>query len=120
MVTILAVKRRTLVERRIIPLLRGERDSAVPTALRRAMNDLCRHARRTGLHILPAGSTYVGRDELALLGWLAGAQRVVPVGRASPDDVELAAAIRCCASALGDAGLHLSAFALYGSRDPRR
>jgi len=139
MIATLALKRRTLVERKALALLRGTniapqragmvrpsrtRMAAAPTpAQAQHFTELRRLAARHGLAILSPASPYLGADELTLLAWLAGAQRVIGPGSApAPGDPAFAAALLRCADLLDAMGLRLSPLTLYAARtgDPAR
>lgn len=65
-----------------------------------------------GLHISAIGTPYLSPDELALLTWIADAQRVASTRR-MPEDQAMVASIRRCARTLLDMRLRLSALSLY-------
>lgn len=129
--TILSLRRRTHVERKVLSLLRGA-DSLPPRSPRRRpdrskaasapapshsryFSDLRHHAARRGLRVRPPETPYISEAELALLSWLAEAQRVAGPSSA-PDDAPLVAALARCAGLLDGMGLHLSPLTLYGAR----
>ncbi len=132
MVKTLALKRRTFVERKVLTLLRGAcitAQSGGTVRLNRSrmasgpspqqaqhFSELRRLAARSGYTILPPSTRYVGDDELRLLSWLAGAQRIAGTDPLPEDDPALAAALHLCAGLLDDMGLRLSPLTLYSSR----
>lgn len=119
-----ALGRRTPVERRVLALLRGAcgtdrpgRMQAMPApAQARAFAALRRHAQTAGFVLLSPGSPYMSLDELRLLAWLAGAQRVVGPCLPLRGGAAFRAVIARCAGALDDMGLHLSPLTLYSAR----
>ncbi|BAV65360.1 hypothetical protein SCLO_1023200 [Sphingobium cloacae] len=135
MVTTMALKRRSLVERKVLALLRGEEIAAQPNgkvrpsrtraaagptrAQARHFVELRGHAAYNGFTILPAGAPYIGVDELGLLAWLASAQRLHAPDPAPGADPVLRAAVLHCAGLLDEMGLRLSMLTTCGARTPR-
>lgn len=131
--TVLALRRRTHVERKVLALLRGEDETgsaALPNSTRPSWNkaphapappqvvyfaDLRRMAQGEGLVVRPAGSPYLDPDELRLLSWLAEMQRVATINTL-PNDLGFVVALARCAGMLDGLGLHLSALTLYGAQ----
>lgn len=85
----MAVRRRSLAERRVLALLRGNGEA--PQGSR--FSKLRGSAVACSLTIHPPDAPYLSGDELLLLGWLAQAQRIANASIAMPDDPALAAAI---------------------------
>lgn len=128
---LVALRRRSSLERRVIAMLRGEepprqhaRDgAAIPELTRQGAKsqglffaELRRVAARHGLAVQPPGARILSDGELTLLAWLAQEQRVTSQGRAIPADPLLIAAVARCAGMLDAMGLHLSPHTLYGAR----
>jgi len=129
--TVLALRRRTHVERKVLALLRGEdtpplpvkarrlrRDSVVsvaPSVHARYFTELRRLAVEHGLAVQPSATPFVNMDELRLLAGLAEAQRIASSG-AGFDDPALAMAVARCAGLLDGMGLRLSPLTLYGAK----
>ena len=132
MVTTRALGRRSHSERKVLALLRGEVTASRPTrAIRpnrasaagpptppqaRRMTELRHMARERGLAIMPPRTPYVGSDELLILSWLAGAQRVTGPPSPPQGDQAFLMAIVGCAALLDSMGLHLSPLTLYSAR----
>lgn len=128
----LALRRRSFIERRVVALMRGNalppqpgRDSrprrggaaGLPTAAQvRCFAALRHHAMRHGFRVLDPAAPYMSPGELALLGWLAAAQRTSIREPVPADDPDFRAAIERGAAVLDDMGLRLSIFTLYGAR----
>ena len=116
MVTTLALRRRTLIERKALALLRGVEDAAPAPAHARRLVRLRRLAVRGGFAILPPDAPYLGIDELRLLSWIAGAQRAHVSEPAPTADPALNAAISDCAGLFDDMAMRLSSLTLCGAR----
>lgn len=133
-VATLALKRRTLVERKALALLRGAEGAATlasglrgralkvpPTAAQaRCFTELRRIAIRDGFSVLPPSAPYMGADELTVLAWLAAAQRVFAPDYAPEADPALRAAILRCAGLLDGMGLRLSTLTTCGAQSHDR
>jgi hypothetical protein len=129
--TVLALRRRTHVERKVLALLRGEdvpplpvkarrpgRDGAIsvsPSVHTRYFAELRRLAAEHGLAVQSPATPFVSADELRLLAGLAEAQRIVGSG-AGFDDPALAMSVTRCAGLLDGMGLRLSPLTLYGAK----
>jgi hypothetical protein len=99
-------RRRSRTERKALAFLRGEVPASRMDGTRCCFARLRRLAPRYGHAVLPPGTLYVSDGELALLGWIAQAQRLAGM-MSSPDSRYLAALLVTCAEQLTGLGLHL-------------
>ena len=106
------LRRRPRVERLVLAILRGEDDLLLTGSDAQAFAALRQLARSNGFVIHEPKTIYVGDHELALLSWLAAAQRI-SASHLRPKDRMLAANIRRCAMLLENAGLRLYPLTLY-------
>ena len=131
--TVLALRRRTHVERKVLLMLRDtgaalpsptprrsrrtepQKPAPLAPAQSRYFSDLRQEAARQGLTVQPFETPYISQAELTLLSWLAEAQRIT-VPSTAPGDAGLTAALAGCAGLLDGLGLRLSPLSLYGAR----
>lgn len=124
-ISIKSVRRRSVVERRVLQILRGNAvcaDGAPVPAMgggrREVVDILDAHdmiqferlrdfARRNGLDIQPATAAYLTSDELQILRWLAEAQREVGLRSLRVTDIDLMISIMQCAAIIKKMGLFL-------------
>ncbi|WP_395396601.1 hypothetical protein WBP07_28405 [Novosphingobium sp. BL-8A] len=106
------LRRRPRIERQVLAILRGEDDLLLTGSDAQAFAALRQLARSNGFVIHEPKTIYVGDHELALLSWLAAAQRI-SASHLRPKDRMLAANIRRCAMLLENAGLRLYPLTLY-------
>ncbi|RJG55897.1 hypothetical protein D0Z70_07650 [Sphingobium terrigena] len=104
------LRRRSLVEQRVIHLIRGEAEEgrdAMPAMQFARLRDL---ATRNVLVIHRPGTPYLSPGELTLLGWLALAQRIASYRQSFHPDPSLTMTVVHCAGTLDALGvrLHLS------------
>ncbi|MFA7603365.1 MAG: hypothetical protein WCY29_10190 [Novosphingobium sp.] len=134
MASTLSLRRRGHVERKVLRLIRGDSRAgpaastmrrtdgrggpdAAPTPDQLALfADLRDRATRYGLHIQAPDNSYVGADELRLLGWLAERQRVAGWSSAIHADEALTRAVVRCAAMLTAAGMRLPPGTVYTAR----
>jgi hypothetical protein len=107
-----AVHRRPRTEQAILAILRGERQALRSPAEIQAFDRLRALADVNGVAICDSGTAYLADGELALLSWLAAAQRPTMQG-VRPADVQLASAIADCARLLMASGKRLYPLTLY-------
>lgn len=108
----LLLNRRTRVERRVLAMVRGEYGETMRVDHAESFAQLKAVMSSQGLNISAIGTPYLSPDELALLTWIADAQRVASTRR-MPEDQAMVASIRRCARTLLDMRLRLSALSLY-------
>jgi hypothetical protein len=123
-----SLQRRSIVERKILRLLRGENapSLSVNRHLRVQIPDqasiqsdlekftlLKRKAALNGLIFEELDFAYVNQDELQVLNWLAAYQRVGGLKEMCHPDASLCLALAHCAGVLSGLGLKLPARILY-------
>lgn len=136
-VAMLAVRRRSGVERRALLLLRGSDEAAIGCAVteirprrdKRALPstsqalyfaELRRAATVAGLSIQSPAAPYVNGDELRLLGWIAECQRVSGQSGTMPTEPTLVMMIARCAGMLDALDLRLPSLTFMAVERPVR
>lgn len=110
--SLLLLSRRHISERRALDVLRRCLSEPSGPGCFRA---LVRRARMNGAQIQPRGARYMTRDELALLRWLAEAQRQSGLRTYGLSDVSLEACLYRAAGALKKDGITISARSMTAS-----
>jgi hypothetical protein len=123
-----SLQRRNVIERRVLRLLRGEgiegiygqrhmREQAPDQAMTQADLEkfllLRREAMRNGLSMKDVDFPYVSPEELQILSWIAGYQRVAGLKELCHKDVSLSLSLAHCAGILSGLGLRLPASIFY-------
>ena len=104
----MALKRRSFIEQRVIRMLRGDQTDDQALFLYEAQFGRLRDlAHRAGMRVNVPGATWLGRDELSLLAWLAQAQRVLSYTKSFHRDAMLTLTVVHCAGTLNALGIQL-------------
>ncbi|MFT3966311.1 MAG: hypothetical protein QM690_10555 [Sphingobium sp.] len=110
----MALRRRSIMEQRVVRLIRGERPDAMPSVPAMQFGRLRDLAVRNALVIHPPGTPFLSVNELTLLGWLALAQRVAGYRRQFHPDAMLTMTVVHCAGTLDALGIHLPPLTFCG------
>ena len=106
--TTMALKRRSFIEQRVIRMLRGDQTDDRALFLYEAQFGRLRDlAHRAGMRVNVPGTSWLGRDELSLLAWLAQAQRVLSYTKSFHRDAMLTLTVVHCAGTLNALGIQL-------------
>ena len=106
--TVMALKRRSSTEQRVIRMLRGDQtDDQALFLYEEQFGRLRDLAHRAGMRVNVPGTTWLGRDELSLLAWLAQAQRVLGYTKSFHRNATLTLTVVHCAGTLNALGIQL-------------